>query len=95
MRNQVYLQKALYEQFVDSEILVTSIKVAEISKLVENTFRDINVAFANEVGLICENYGIDFAELLRVCNSHPRVKLLNPGPGVGGPCLPKDPYPFT
>ena len=86
------LAKALYEQFVDSEILVTSIKVAEISKLVENTFRDVNVAFANEVGLICENYGIDFAELLRVCNSHPRVKLLNPGPGVGGPCLPKDPY---
>jgi nucleotide sugar dehydrogenase len=59
---------------------------------VENAFRDVNVAFANEVGLICENYGIDVAELIKVCNSHPRVKLLQPGPGVGGPCLPKDPY---
>ena len=86
------IAKSLYEKIVDSEILVTSIKVAEISKLVENTFRDVNVALANEVGLICEKYGIDVQELLNICNSHPRVNLLQPGPGVGGPCLPKDPY---
>ncbi|KAG2477578.1 MAG: UDP-N-acetyl-D-mannosamine dehydrogenase [Nitrosopumilales archaeon] len=86
------IAKSLYEKIVDSEILVTSIKVAEISKLVENTFRDVNVALANEVGLICEKYGIDVKELLNICNSHPRVNLLHPGPGVGGPCLPKDPY---
>ena len=84
--------KTLYENIVDSEIFVTPVKVAEISKLVENTFRDVNVALANEVGLICERYDIDVTELVKVCNSHPRVNLLQPGPGVGGPCLPKDPY---
>lgn len=84
--------KTLYENIVNSEIFVTPVKVAEISKLVENTFRDVNVALANEVGLICERYGIDATELVKVCNSHPRVNLLQPGPGVGGPCLPKDPY---
>lgn len=86
------LAKILYEKMVNAEILVTPIKVAEISKLVENTFRDVNIAFANEVGLICENYDIDVTTLLKVCNSHPRVNILQPGPGVGGPCLPKDPY---
>ena len=86
------IAKRLYEKIVDSEILETPVKVAEISKLVENTFRDVNVAFANEVGMICERYGIDSSELVKVCNSHPRVNLLQPGPGVGGPCLPKDPY---
>ncbi|MGI0011763.1 MAG: nucleotide sugar dehydrogenase, partial [Nitrosopumilaceae archaeon] len=59
---------------------------------VENTYRDVNVALANEISLICEKYGIDVEELIKVCNSHPRVHLLKPGPGVGGPCLPKDPY---
>jgi len=86
------IAKKLYEKIVDSEILETPVRVAEISKLVENTFRDVNVALANEVGLICERYGIDVNDLLKVCNSHPRVNLLQPGPGVGGPCLPKDPY---
>src|SRR5438445_10121240 len=86
------LAKTLYENIVKSEIFLTTAQIAEISKLVENTFRDVNVAFANEIGLICEKYGIDVAELIKVCNSHPRVKLLQPGPGVGGPCLPKDPY---
>ena len=66
--------------------------MAEISKLVENTYRDVNIALANEIGIICEVYGIDFNELSSVCNSHPRVNLHKPGPGVGGPCLPKDPY---
>ena len=86
------LAKTLYEMIVKTEIFVTTVKIAEISKLVENTFRDVNVALANEVGLICENYDVDVAELIEVCNSHPRVNLLHPGPGVGGPCLPKDPY---
>jgi len=86
------IARTLYENIVKSEIFLTTAQIAEISKLVENTFRDVNVAFANEIGLICEKYGIDVAELIKVCNSHPRVKLLQPGPGVGGPCLPKDPY---
>ena len=87
-----HLAKSLYQKIITSQVVSTSVEVAEVSKLVENAFRDVNVAFANEVGLICENYGIDVAEIIRVCNSHPRVKLLQPGPGVGGPCLPKDPY---
>jgi len=86
------LAKSLYQNIVKSEIITTDITVAEISKLVENTYRDVNIAFANEVSLICETYGIDVKELLKVCNSHPRVNVLQPGPGVGGPCLPKDSY---
>ncbi len=83
---------SLYRKMITAQVVSTPVEVAEISKLVENAFRDVNVAFANEIGLICENYGIDVSELTKVCNSHPRVKLLQPGPGVGGPCLPKDPY---
>ena len=86
------LTKKLYENIVTSKILISSVKITEISKLVENTYRDVNVAFANEIGMVCEKYGIDVKELIEVCNSHPRVNLLSPGPGVGGPCLPKDPY---
>ena len=86
------LAKLLYEKLVTSEIFLTNVKVAEISKLVENTYRDVNVALANEISFICEKYGIDFLELQKVCNSHPRVNLHDAGPGVGGPCLPKDPY---
>lgn len=90
--NSEHLAKSLYQKMVTAQVVSTPVEVAEVSKLVENAFRDVNVAFANEVGLICENYGIDVADLIKVCNSHPRVKLLQPGPGVGGPCLPKDPY---
>ena len=86
------LAKELYKTIVQAEIILTTFRVAEISKLVENTYRDVNIALANEIGIICEVYGIDFNELSRVCNSHPRVNLHQPGPGVGGPCLPKDPY---
>jgi UDP-N-acetyl-D-mannosaminuronic acid dehydrogenase len=86
------LVKLLYGNLVTSEIFVTHVKIAEISKLVENTYRDVNIALANEISFICEKYGIDFLELQKVCNSHPRVNLLDAGPGVGGPCLPKDPY---
>lgn len=91
-KNSGEMAKSLYEKIVSSQIVLTTVEIAEISKLVENAFRDVNVAFANEVGLICENYGIDVHDLIKVCNSHPRVRLLQPGPGVGGPCLPKDPY---
>ncbi|MGY5146764.1 MAG: nucleotide sugar dehydrogenase [Candidatus Nitrosopumilus sp. bin_7KS] len=90
-QNSEVLTKKLYEKIVTSQILSSSVKITEISKLVENTFRDVNVAFANEIGMMCEKYGIDVKELIEVCNSHPRVNLLTPGPGVGGPCLPKDP----
>lgn len=86
------IARALYSKMITGEIYVTPVRIAEISKLVENTFRDVNVALANEIGLICERYGIDFLELQKICNSHPRVNLLKSGPGVGGPCLPKDPY---
>lgn len=86
------LAKLLYGKLVTSKIFLTPVKIAEISKLVENTYRDVNVALANEISFICEKYGIDFLELQKVCNSHPRVNLLDAGPGVGGPCLPKDPY---
>lgn len=86
------LVKKLYEKIVSSQVVTTTVQIAEVAKLVENTYRDVNIALANEVGLICEKYGIDVLELIKICNSHPRVKLLQPGPGVGGPCLPKDPY---
>ena len=86
------VSKTLYSKILKAEIFVTYPIVAETCKLVENTFRDVNVAFANEIAMICEKYGIDVVELLNICNSHPRVNILSPGPGVGGPCLPKDPY---
>jgi len=86
------LAKNLYSKIISSEIILTSSIIAETSKLVENTFRDVNIAFANEIALLCEKYGIDVSELIQVCNSHPRVNMIKPGPGVGGPCLPKDPY---
>ena len=86
------VSKTLYSKILESEIFLTNPLVAETCKLVENTFRDVNVAFANEIAMICEKYGIDMLELRKICNSHPRVNILSPGPGVGGPCLPKDPY---
>jgi len=86
------VSKALYSKILKSKIFEANPIVAETCKLVENTFRDVNVAFANEIAMICEIYGIDVLELRNICNSHPRVNILSPGPGVGGPCLPKDPY---
>jgi len=86
------LAKTLYGKIITSEIILTTPIIAETSKLVENTFRDVNIAFANEIALLCEKYGMDVSELIQVCNSHPRVNIIKPGPGVGGPCLPKDPY---
>ena len=74
------------------DIKETSCTNAELSKLIENTYRDVNIAFANQVALICEHYGADAKEVIALANTHPRVNVLSPGPGAGGPCLTKDPY---
>jgi UDP-N-acetyl-D-mannosaminuronic acid dehydrogenase len=84
--------KKIYESFVKGKIFTTDLKTAEIVKLVENTYRDINLAFANELSLICEDYDINVWEVIRMANMHPRVNVLNPGPGVGGHCIPIDPW---
>jgi UDP-N-acetyl-D-mannosaminuronic acid dehydrogenase len=73
-------------------IIETDATTAEITKLAENTFRDVNIAFANELALLCEEKGIDVTNVIKSANTHPRVNIHMPGPGVGGPCLPKDPY---
>ena len=73
-------------------LIKTNATTAEIAKLAENTFRDLNIAFANELALICEQLGADVENVIKLANTHPRVKIHVPGPGVGGPCLPKDPY---
>jgi UDP-N-acetyl-D-mannosaminuronic acid dehydrogenase len=84
--------KSWYESFCKNEIVVTSIKTAEMSKVVENTFRDINIAFANELAKMCDRENIDVYELIRIANKHPRVNILQPGPGVGGHCISVDPW---
>ena len=84
--------KSWYESFCEGEIVVTNIKTAELSKVVENTFRDINIAFANELSRICRREGIDINELISISNRHPRVNILSPGPGVGGHCISVDPW---
>ena len=90
--NSGNLAKSLYQNITNSEIFITQSTTTELSKLVENTFRDVNIAFANEISMICEEYNVNFGDLVKICNSHPRVNLHMAGPGVGGPCLPKDPY---
>ena len=84
--------KEWYESFCEGEIVVTDIKTAEMSKVVENTFRDINIAYANELTRICRREGMDVYELIRIANKHPRVNILQPGPGVGGHCISVDPW---
>lgn len=84
--------KSWYEVFCKNEIVVTSIKTAEMSKVVENTFRDINIAFANELAKMCDKEGMDVYELIKIANKHPRVNILQPGPGVGGHCISVDPW---
>lgn len=84
--------KSWYETFCKNEIVITSIKVAEMSKVVENTFRGVNIAFANELAQICNIENIDVYELIRIANKHPRVNILQPGPGVGGHCIAIDPW---
>lgn len=85
------LSKALYESFVEGEIEVTDPLTAEIVKLVENSYRDVNIAFANEVARVCEVLGADVRRVRELANKHPRVSMLMPGIGVGGSCLTKDP----
>jgi UDP-N-acetyl-D-mannosaminuronic acid dehydrogenase len=81
-----------YRQFVSGEVFETSAKLAEMTKLTENTFRDVNIALANELSIICDKHDIDVWELIRLANRHPRVSILNPGPGVGGHCIAVDPW---
>ena len=84
--------KGLYASFCRGEIVVTDIKTAEMTKVVENTFRAVNIAFANELAKICRHDGMDVYEIIRICNMHPRVNILQPGPGVGGHCISVDPW---
>lgn len=84
--------KSWYESFCKGEIVLTDIKTAELSKVVENTFRDINIAFANELAKMSHKEGMDIYELIRIANKHPRVNILQPGPGVGGHCISVDPW---
>lgn len=84
--------KALYSNFCKSEIVVTDIRSAEMSKVVENTYRDVNIAFANELAKICRADDMDVYEIIRIANKHPRVNILQPGPGVGGHCISVDPW---
>lgn len=86
------LAKELYATFCQGEILITDDITAEMSKLVENSFRDVNIAFANELSVISDQLGIDVWELIRLANHHPRVNILQPGPGVGGHCIAVDPW---
>ena len=84
--------KALYKTFCNGAILETDSRTAEMSKLVENSFRDVNIAFANELSVICDHLGINVWEAIALANRHPRVNILQPGPGVGGHCIAVDPW---
>jgi UDP-N-acetyl-D-mannosaminuronic acid dehydrogenase len=84
--------KELYECFCTAEIFLTDARSAELSKLTENSFRDVNIAFANELSMICDHLGMDVWEVIRLSNRHPRVNILTPGPGVGGHCIAVDPW---
>lgn len=82
----------LYRLFVRGEIVTTRVRTAELCKLAENSFRDVNIAFANELSMICDKLDIDVWELIKLANRHPRVNILQPGCGVGGHCIPVDPW---
>lgn len=84
--------KEIYSSFCQGEIVVTDIKTAEMTKVVENTFRAVNIAFANELAKICRHDDMDVYEIIKICNMHPRVNILQPGPGVGGHCISVDPW---
>ncbi|WP_281406219.1 UDP-N-acetyl-D-mannosamine dehydrogenase [Aquamicrobium sp. LC103] len=83
---------ALYRTFVQGACVVTNARTAEMCKLTENSFRDVNIAFANELSTICDEAGVDVWELISLANRHPRVNILQPGPGVGGHCIAVDPW---
>ncbi|MCI8526888.1 nucleotide sugar dehydrogenase [Lachnospiraceae bacterium 42-17] len=84
--------KKLYSSFCKAELVLTDIRTAEMTKVVENTFRDINIAYANELAKICRSDNMDVYEIIRIANKHPRVNILAPGPGVGGHCISVDPW---
>jgi len=84
--------KLLYKKFVSGNVLVTDCRTAEMAKLTENSFRDVNIAFANELSIVCETMDINVWELIELANRHPRVNILQPGPGVGGHCIAVDPW---
>ena len=84
--------KEIYSSFVKGEIFLTDDVTAEFCKLIENAYRDVNIAFANELSLVAEKMGIDIKEAINIANKHPRVNILNPGIGVGGHCIPIDPW---
>lgn len=81
-----------YSTFVSGECILTNARTAELAKLVENSYRDVNIAFANELSIICDRFDIDVWELIDLTNRHPRVNILSPGPGVGGHCIAVDPW---
>jgi len=81
-----------YQSVVNGEVFSTDSRTAEMCKLVENSYRDVNIAFANELSILCYRFGVNVRELIRLANKHPRVNILSPGPGVGGHCLAVDPW---
>ena len=84
--------KEVYASFCLGDIVVTDIKTAEMTKVIENTYRAVNIAFANELAKICRHDNMDVYEIIKICNMHPRVNILQPGPGVGGHCISVDPW---
>lgn len=84
--------KKVYQTFCKGDIVITDIKTAEMAKVVQNTYRDINIAFANELAKMCDRADMNVYEIVRVANMHPRVNILTPGPGVGGHCISVDPW---
>ena len=91
-RSSAEAGRDLYSIFVKGEIILTDATTAEMVKLMENTYRDVNIAIANEFSRLADRFGIDVWEAIRIANLHPRVKILNPGPGVGGHCISVDPW---
>jgi len=85
----------LYATFVKGEIILTDATTSEMVKLMENTYRDVNIAIANEFSRLADRFGVDVWEAIQIANRHPRVKILNPGPGVGGHCISVDPWFFV
>ncbi|MFQ5887959.1 MAG: nucleotide sugar dehydrogenase [Candidatus Hydrothermarchaeales archaeon] len=86
------LARILYSSITTGELMTTNLGTAEMVKIIENTYRDVNIALANEIAMLCERLGVDAIEAINMANKHPRVNLHLPGPGVGGHCIPKDPY---
>ena len=91
-KSSSFLAKSFYSKFCSGELIVTDCKTAEMVKLSENSFRDVNIAYANELSMLCDSLDVDVNELISIANRHPRVNILNPGCGVGGHCIAIDPW---